>query len=278
VTLTAPIVATSLTGSYLTASEMLITNGSKGVVSAPVATYPSLTELTYVKGVTSNIQTQLDAKQPLDSDLTTIAGLTATTDNFIVSVSSAWASRTPAQVKTTLSLNNVDNTSDSTKNSATATLTNKSIGAGTLTLEENASIALDPAGSADGKYSGITIAGTAGATLAFGDVCYYAVADSRWELADATAAATGVGMIGICVLAAAANGSATTMLLQGTIRADTAFPALTVGAPVYLDDVAGDVSVAIPTGADTVIRCLGFALTDSEMYWNPSQDVQITVA
>lgn len=36
--------------------------------------------------------------QPLDSDLTTIAGLTATTDNFIQSKSSAWASRTPAQV------------------------------------------------------------------------------------------------------------------------------------------------------------------------------------
>jgi hypothetical protein len=42
--------------------------------------------------------------QPLDSDLTTIAGLTPTTDNFIVSVASAWASRTPAQVRTTLGL------------------------------------------------------------------------------------------------------------------------------------------------------------------------------
>jgi hypothetical protein len=42
--------------------------------------------------------------QPLDADLTTIAGLTATTDNFLVSVSSAWASRTPAQVRTTLAL------------------------------------------------------------------------------------------------------------------------------------------------------------------------------
>lgn len=35
---------------------------------------------------------------PLDSDLVTIAGLTATTDNFIQSKSSAWASRTPTQV------------------------------------------------------------------------------------------------------------------------------------------------------------------------------------
>lgn len=40
--------------------------------------------------------------QPLDTDLTTIAGLTATTDNFIVSVASAWASRTPAQVNAIL--------------------------------------------------------------------------------------------------------------------------------------------------------------------------------
>lgn len=52
--------------------------------------------------------------QAYDADLATIAGLTATTDNFLVSVASAWASRTPAQVKTTLALNNVDNTADTT--------------------------------------------------------------------------------------------------------------------------------------------------------------------
>ena len=46
----------------LTASEIVITDGSKNLVSAPVATYPSLTELTYVKGVTSAIQTQIDAQ------------------------------------------------------------------------------------------------------------------------------------------------------------------------------------------------------------------------
>jgi hypothetical protein len=67
------------------------------------------------------------AKQPLDTDLTTIAGLTATTDNVIQSVSSAWASRTPAQLKTTLvlvkgdvGLGNVDNTSDANKPVSTA--------------------------------------------------------------------------------------------------------------------------------------------------------------
>lgn len=42
--------------------------------------------------------------QPLDSDLTTIAGLTATSGNVIQSVSGSWASRTVAQLKTTLGL------------------------------------------------------------------------------------------------------------------------------------------------------------------------------
>lgn len=42
--------------------------------------------------------------QAWDADLDTIAGLTATTDNFLVAVASAWASRTPTQVRTTLGL------------------------------------------------------------------------------------------------------------------------------------------------------------------------------
>jgi hypothetical protein len=69
----------------------------------------------------------LAGKQPLDSDLTTIAGLTATTDNVIQSVAGAWASRTPAQLKSTLALakadvglGNVDNTADSAKPVSTA--------------------------------------------------------------------------------------------------------------------------------------------------------------
>lgn len=55
----------------------------------------------------SNFQIQSTlgiARQPLDADLTTIAGLTATTDNFLQAKSSAWASRTIAQVITDLAL------------------------------------------------------------------------------------------------------------------------------------------------------------------------------
>lgn len=174
--------------------------------------------------------------------------------------------------------------------SSTSTMTNKTLTSptlttpsgfttgGTITLAENTSIALDPAGSADGKYTGITVAGTAGATLAFGDCVYLAAGDSRWELADADSATTSDRMLGMVVLAAASDGDPTTILLQGIIRADAAFPALTIGSAAYVGETAGDIQVAIPTGADSVIRRVGYALTADELYFNPSMDSQITVA
>lgn len=74
--LTSPTFATSITGSYLTASQILITDASKNIVSGAVATYPSLTEVSYVKGVTSAIQTQLNGKQAIIT--------TGATDNAIL--------------------------------------------------------------------------------------------------------------------------------------------------------------------------------------------------
>ena len=68
--LDSPTFTTKITGSYLTASEILGTNASKEVVSLSAATYPSLTELTYLKGVTSAVQTQLNGKQASGTYLT----------------------------------------------------------------------------------------------------------------------------------------------------------------------------------------------------------------
>jgi len=140
-----------------------------------------------------------------------------------------------------------------------------------LTLLENESIKLDAVLSADGKYTGITRVGTAGAILAVGDVVYYAVADGKWELADADAAATGSGAIGICVLAAAED-AATNILLIGLVRAAT-FPALTAGAPVFLSCTAGDLASAVPAKATgDIVRCLGQAWTAEDLWFAPSPD------
>lgn len=54
---------TGLNLSGETASTIASFDASKNVKSLSTSTYPSLTELSYVKGVTSSIQTQLNAKQ-----------------------------------------------------------------------------------------------------------------------------------------------------------------------------------------------------------------------
>ena len=53
---------TSLSLTGLTASQLVATDADKKLQSLAVATYPSLTEIAYVKGVTSAIQTQLGTK------------------------------------------------------------------------------------------------------------------------------------------------------------------------------------------------------------------------
>jgi len=205
--------------SSLTASEMVITDGSKNLVSAAVATYPSLTELSYVKGLTSSAQTQITAALPK-------AGGTVT---------------------------------------------------GTVLLAEGGSVGLDPSGSADGAYSGITMTATSGYSQAFGDLVYLSSVDSRWEAADADAATTGDRLLAMVVVAGT-DGNACTLLMQGTIRADAKFPALTIGSAVYVGEAAGEIQVAIPTGADNVIRRVGYALTADSIYFCPSMDSQISVA
>lgn len=56
--------------SALTASQILATDGSKNIQTLTTATYPSLTELSYVKGVTSSIQTQISGLVPTSRTLT----------------------------------------------------------------------------------------------------------------------------------------------------------------------------------------------------------------
>jgi len=143
-----------------------------------------------------------------------------------------------------------------------------------LAMTENVAILLDDSLSADGKYSGFCVPGIAGATLAFGDLVYLQTADQRWELASADNAATGCNfLVGICVLAAANDGDATRVLLWGKVRADTAFPALTQGAPVYMSTTAGDIQTTAPSGTTDIIRIMGHGgETAEELYFNPSND------
>ncbi len=141
-----------------------------------------------------------------------------------------------------------------------------------LVLTENTSIALDPAGSADGKYTGITVTATSGYSQAFGDLVYLDPTDSRWEACDANAASgadgDSRGLIGM-VVSTGTDGNACTILLNGIIRADAKFPTFTINNPIYVSETAAAVTQTQPTTTDVVIRIVGAALTADEMYFNP---------
>ena len=64
-TFTGTVTTPAIIVSSETASEIASFDASKNIKSLAVATYPSLTELAYVKGVTSAVQTQMDLKSPL---------------------------------------------------------------------------------------------------------------------------------------------------------------------------------------------------------------------
>lgn len=269
----------------LTASEITATDASKNLVSLAVATYPSLTELSYVKGVTSAIQTQIGGKVD-KSTYDAHSVLYATTDDTPVALTVGEQTLVGRATGGNISAIAIDSdlssvsANDDTVPSAKAT---KAMGdlklplaggtmSGNITLGENTGLALDPAGSADGKWTGITVTGTAGYSQAFGDLVTLDKDDSRWEAVDISvaAAATGDarGILGM-VVSTGTDGTACTILLNGIIRADANFPALTIGAAVYAS-TTGDIVVAQPTTTDYVIRQVGFALTADEIAFQPT--------
>lgn len=97
-------------------------------------------EITITQSQVTDLTSDLAGKQAADADLTAIAGLSPSNDDIIQRKGGAWTNRTPAQLKTDLSLakgdvglDNVDDTSDADKNAATATLTNKTLTSPTFT-------------------------------------------------------------------------------------------------------------------------------------------------
>lgn len=172
---------------------------------------------------------------------------------------------------TLVDVSTVQTLTNKTLTSPTLTTPSAFTTGGTITLAENTSIALDPAWSADGKYTGITITGTGGATIAFGDLVTLDKDDSRWELVDISVAAAATWdarwLLGMAVTSST-DGAAITVLLLGTIRADANFPALTIGAAVYAS-TTWDIVVTQPSTTDHVIRIVWHALTADEIMFNP---------
>jgi len=147
----------------------------------------------------------------------------------------------------------------------------------TITLGE-LSTQFDAVLSGDEKWSGLTVTGTAGSAITVGDVCFLA-SDGKWDIVDGILDGTDVGFkaqLGMCVLTATGVDEAVEVLTYGKIRSAT-LPALTPGAPVYLDDTAGDLTVTQPSTTNFAIRIVGYAITAEDLFFNPSPDYIVHV-
>jgi hypothetical protein len=141
-----------------------------------------------------------------------------------------------------------------------------------VALPEDTTIILDAVLSADEHWSGISMIGTMGYTTAVGDLVYLAVGDSRWEKAKADAVATCKGLLGICLAAGITDGNTAQILLYGKIRS-AVFPALTVGAPVYISTAtAGLVTATMPTkSTGQIVRIVGYGITAEDLMFCPDK-------
>lgn len=130
-----------------------------------------------------------------------------------------------------------------------------------LDLAENTAITLDDVLSADGKYCVTTaLNGTAGEQIDFGESVYFKAGDSKWWLARGNVEATISPMTGLVIIAGAAD-AAVKIALIGEVRADAAFPALTIGAPVFIDPDTAGLVTTIELTVGEFQKAIGWAKT-----------------
>lgn len=128
-------------------------------------------------------------------------------------------------------------------------------------IPEDIAVTLDDALSADGKYC-VTMAldGTAGEEVDFGEVVYFKAGDSKWWLAKGDAEATTSPMTGLVITAGTSSAEdPIKVALMGEVRADAAFPALTVGAPVFISAATGGIVTTTELTTGQYQKAIGWA-------------------
>ena len=146
---------------------------------------------------------------------------------------------------------------------------------GTVTLADNARIDLTLP-TADTYVTGNTTDSfAAGYSSAIGDLVFFG-SGGKWLEVDADAVATCKGLIGIALEDKNDTEIMKVALPGSFVRLDSWN--WTVGATLYAGETLGAIQETIPTGADAVIKVVGFAVSTDVIYFNPSPDQQTTVA
>ena len=116
-------------------------------VGAATTAYVDAGDSAVASAASSALSLGLAGKQPLDTDLTDIARLSPSNDDFVQRKAGAWANRTVAQVKSDLGL------SGTNSGDQTITLTGAVTGSGTGSFATTLASGVDAAKIADGSVS-----------------------------------------------------------------------------------------------------------------------------
>jgi hypothetical protein len=94
---------------------------------------------------------------------------------------------------------------------------------------------------------------------------YYYKSDGSWALANATTNTTASGLLG---LALGGSVAADGLLLNGTCTNNWGF---TAGAIIYMGTNNGALATAMPTGTNNIVRIVGYAISTTNIYFNPDR-------
>lgn len=293
---------------YLASLTQTLTNKTltSPKINEDVAVTATATELNYVDGVTSAIQTQLDSKgvgtwtdssTSTGSNKTFVAPALGTPASGVLTNCTGTASGlTAGNVTTNANLTGVvTSTGNATAIADSALSIAKTSGlqtaldakaplasptfTGTVTTPAeilNGQVNLDGTPASDHSAVGpVTNTFAAGYSSAIGDLVFFG-SGGKWLEVDADAVATCNGLLGIA-LETKTDTQAMLVALPGSFVRDDTWN-WTVGATLYAGETLGAMQETYPTGADSIGKVVGFAVTADVIFFNPSPDQQVNVA
>lgn len=145
-----------------------------------------------------------------------------------------------------------------------------------IELNDDSYIKMD--GTADGgdddDYNGIVLGGrNCGESLSQWDLVEIVNDADPWHKADATAASGEYPAFGLSV-AACTDTNEATILVRGVVR-NEGWTGLTPGAPIYLGETDGALTETAPSTSNDAVQIVGWALSDSEIYFDFSRPYQL---
>ena len=145
--------------------------------------------------------------------------------------------------------------------------------AGTMAMTSDCAqrvLTVAPANNHD--YSGDIGTFTAGETLSQSNLVYFKSDGKVWKANSGAIATMLVMGFAVAGITSAATG---TILLRGIVRDDSWSWTIGSNAVIYASGTSGALTQTVPSTTDSVVQVVGFALSATSIYFNPSPNYSI---